>query len=769
MTATRLDSQSLQSSEQQTAKQLQIATLVMLLIVGLSGLVVGLWFAGIGKIERIFDQIQRLQDTPPLWLEVPMMMGHYLIAPTVILFIAVLVITKISPQPRTWSRVIVVSILLATTIRYVLWRSLSTLNVDDPLNRTFSLLLFLLELMLIASSTLLLVLMLQVKHRQREADALSQHVMDGSFQPTVDIFIPTYDEPAFILKRTIIGCQAIDYAQKTIYLLDDTRRPEMAELAAELGCKYMTRSDNQHAKAGNINHALTHTTGEFIVIFDADFIPTRNFLIRTLGFFTDGAVGLVQTPQSFYNSDPIARNLGLENILTAEEEVFYRQIQPIRDAAGSVTCAGTSFVVRRKALEEIGGFVTDSICEDYFTGIRISANGYRLVYLDEKLSAGLAAENIAAHALQRLRWGRGTLQAFFIPANPLTIPGLTFKQRMAHLEGILAWFTSVARVVFLFMPLAYSFLGVIPLRATTDELLYYFLPYYLVQLTAFAWLNYRSRSAFLSDVYSIVLTLPLALTVVQVMISPFSKGFKVTPKGVKSDRFYFNWGLAWPLMIIFGVTAVSLWRNLALCMIKGDWATSVSPEQALQIKGIGLGWMWSAYNLLILALALLALVDVPKFDLHDWFNLRRSVRIQVESTEDSTVEQAAIEVYGTTTKLSEVGAEIALTQFKLPKLVMGETLPITLEILEEKIAITGKIVDWQHGEEFPIVRVAFEPMTLAQQRQLVVALFCRPGQWKRKDAPGIVGSLFLMVKVLFRPRMLFDRQPQIRAMAVGQG
>lgn len=148
----------------------------------------------------------------------------------------------------------------------------------------------------------------------------------------------------------------------------------------------------------------------------------------------------------------------MENVLPSEEEVFYRQIEPIRDGVGSVICAGTSFVVRRRGLEEIGSFVTDALTEDYFTGVRLSAQGYRLIYLDEKLSAGLEPENIAAHATQRLRWTQGTLQAFFIEANPLTIPGLTPIQRLAHLEGLLHWFTSISRVGFLIMPLAYSFL-----------------------------------------------------------------------------------------------------------------------------------------------------------------------------------------------------------------------------------------------------------------------------------------------------------------------
>ena len=179
--------------------------------------------------------------------------------------------------------------------------------------------------------------------------------------------------------------------------------------------------------------------------------------------------------------------------------MFHRQIQTSRDSSGSAICAGTSFVVRRSALEKIGSFVIESLSEDYFTGIRLSAQGYRLVYLNEKLSAGLAAENIAAYTTQRLRWGHGTLQALFIKSNPFKIPGLTLMQRLASLAGLLYWFGSISRIYFLLIPLAYSFLGVVPMRSTAAELLFFFLPYYLVNFTTFSWVNYRSCSALLSS------------------------------------------------------------------------------------------------------------------------------------------------------------------------------------------------------------------------------------------------------------------------------
>ncbi|ELR97791.1 glycosyltransferase [Gloeocapsa sp. PCC 73106] len=736
----------------------QTATLVLFGSILIFALIIILWLAGWESVELLFSYLENLQRNPPMWLETPMLVGQFLFFPTIGFFLIALGITKVSPKPTHWSRVTVVLILLLLVVRYLLWRTLSTLNLSDPLNGIFSLALYFFEVFVLFSSTIQLVLMLKVTNRYREADELSVAVTEGSFQPAVDIFIPTYNEPEFILRRTVIGCQALDYPFKTVYVLDDTKRPEMAQLSRELGCKYLTRPDNSHAKAGNLNHALGKTTGELIVVFDADFVPTRNFLKRTVGFFQDKQVALVQTPQSFYNIDPIARNLGLEEILTPEEEVFYRQLQPIKDAAGSVVCSGTSFVVRRKPLEEIGGFVTDSLSEDYFTGIRLSAQGHRLVYLDEKLSAGLAAENIAAHATQRLRWARGTLQGFFIRSNPLTIPGLSLIQRLAHLEGLLHWFTSFSTVFFLLMPLMYAMFGIVPIRATPGEIVYFFLPYYLTQVTVFSWLNHRSRSALLSVVYGLVLAFPLSITVIQVILNPFSRAFKVTPKGIQSDRFHFNWRLAFPLVILFIFTAISLWSNLYSCILI---AVEDSNGLVTHLRGTSLGWIWSLYNLMILGASLIILLDVPQLELDPWFKLSRVVKITLKS-------DPGLEFWGITHFLSESQAYLALTQLGIPQLNQGEKIPVELCLVQENITLEGNIVITEFNGDFPIIKVAFHSLTLPQQRQLVELLFCRPGQWKREETPGELTSLWLLIRIIFRPRIIFARYPKIQGLRVSQ-
>jgi cellulose synthase (UDP-forming) len=733
--------------------RLRVTTLVMLSVIASASVIAAAWFTGEATMIQGLTPLQALL----IWLNVPEVSSkYYVLLPTVVLLLISLGVMKISPQPRTWSRVVVVSIMLALTFRYVLWRLLFTLNLGNPLDRMFSLGLFFMEIVVIFSNTLQLYLVLKVKPRHRQADKMSIAVMEGRFTPSVDILIPTYNEPTIILRRTIIGCQALEYYNKKIYLLDDTGRQETQDLARELGCEYISRPDNRHAKAGNLNNAIAQTKGELIVVFDADFVPTKNFLTRTIGFFQEPIIALVQTHQSFYNADPIARNLGLENDLPQEVEIFSRYYQLLRDGIETALCYGSSFVVRRSALEEIGGFVTESLSEDYFTSVCLSARGYQAIYLGESLSAGLSAENMADHVAQRLRWAQGTLQAFFIKANPLTIPGLKPLQRLAHFEGLSQWFTSVFRVAFLLTPIVSSFLGVIPLGITLAQLLYFFIPYYLVQLFTFSWLNYRSRSALVSDIYSVAQCFPVSLAVIQTMLNPFSRGFRVTPKGLSSDRFHFNWALAWPLLLVFIATAVSLWRNLGLALTNSADSVPVASENSQLVGGIILILFWNAYNLLVIGIALLIFLDIPNPDKHKWFDLKRVVCLTVENEN----------FWGVTTMISEGGVEVALTQNFMPNQV--EKLPVKLKIMEEELELTGQITSLSFVAEVPYLRVGFDPVNLPEKRRLVEMLFCRPGQWKRQNTPGELRSLWLLLKVLIKPKGLFNRKPKISAIAISQ-
>jgi cellulose synthase (UDP-forming) len=195
-------------------------------------------------------------------------------------------------------------------------------------------------------------------------------------------------------------------------------------------------------------------------------------------------------------------------------------------------------------------------------------------------------------------------------------------------------------------------------------------------------------------------------------------------------------------------------------MVKGEWQTTVSPELADTVKGVGLGWIWSAYNLVLIGIALLILLDVPKPDLYEWFNLRRTVRVVVNGRE----------YWGNSLMLSEGGAEIALTQMGLEQ-ASTDDLPATLTILETNLTLEGQIVKITEdpADGSPIIRILFDPMTLAQEQALVEKLFCRPGQWQYRDTPGEVHSVLILLRTLFAPRVLFDRDVEVRAIPLSQG
>jgi cellulose synthase (UDP-forming) len=640
--------------------------------------------------------------------------------PTVVFVLLTQVIIYLSPRPNRWSRAIIIALVSAFLLRYLVWRLGFSLNFDNFLNAGFSLVLLGAEGVGLASTIIQFILLPHSHDRQREADVYSQAVISGQYQPTVDVLIPTHNEPVFILKRTIIACQALDYAPKTIHVLDDGGRPEIEHLCQELGCHYLGYPENRQAKGGNLNFGLCHSQGELIAVFDADFVPTRNFLTRTVGFFQQDNLALVQTPQSFYNADPIATNLGLAQQLTSEEESFYRQIQPMKDGARSVLCAGTSFVMRRQALERIGGFDTDSLSEDYFTGIRLSAQGYDLAYLDEKLSAGLAAESISTHLMQRLRWGQGTLQAFFIKANPLTIPGLTWRQRLAHLEGLLNWFGVLPRLCFLLIPCLYAFVGILPLRVTTTEVLYFFLPYYCLQFSTFHWLNYRSRSIFFSELYAIVSFFPIAITVVQTLLNPFGKKFNVTPKGLLRKRYRFDYQLAFPVLIFLVMTGLSLYWMVTHTDLK---------------RPINLTLIWGSLNLLFLTAALNAFLDVPKVDFHTWLTVQKPVTLLFPQGL----------VPGKVVKISEKGAELRLKTQNLPQTTFELVFTETALQLQAKALAQSPERDGSH------LSLEFVNLNLNQERQLIEFLFCQPGTWPYRQSPGELGSLGLILKSLLRP------------------
>ena len=302
---------------------------------------------------------------------------------------------------------------------------------------------------------------------------------DLSKWPTVDVFIPSYNEPLSVVMPTVIAALAMDWPREKIkvYLLDDGRRDDFREFAASVDVTYLTRSDNVHAKAGNINAALPKTDGELIAIFDCDHIPTRTFLQATVGLFLeDRQLAMVQTPHHFLSPDPFERNLQLFRLMPNEGELFYGLVQDGNDLWNATFFCGSCAVLRRTMLLEIGGVAVETVTEDAHTALKLHRLGYNTAYLGVIQAAGLATESLSTHVGQRIRWARGMAQIFRID-NPLFGKGLRWPQRLCYLNAMLHFFYGLPRIIFLTAPLTYLFFEAHIIRASADMIAAYALPH----------------------------------------------------------------------------------------------------------------------------------------------------------------------------------------------------------------------------------------------------------------------------------------------------
>src|SRR5687767_14948681 len=199
---------------------------------------------------------------------------------------AVYVLGPLLPLKRRWARLLIFAVVWLIIARYLDWRLFET--VLPARGAWYEIgwiwLCFAVELLAIADQLLLYIMFLRPTDRREEANAheMGLRALAPEQLPSVDVFIPTYNEPIEVLEKTIVGALCLDYPKVSVWVLDDGRRPWLKAFCEAKGAGYLTRPDNRHAKAGNINHALAYTSGEFIALFDADFVPQRNFLMRTL-------------------------------------------------------------------------------------------------------------------------------------------------------------------------------------------------------------------------------------------------------------------------------------------------------------------------------------------------------------------------------------------------------------------------------------------------------------------------------------------------------
>jgi cellulose synthase/poly-beta-1,6-N-acetylglucosamine synthase-like glycosyltransferase len=348
----------------------------------------------------------------------------------------------------------------------------------------------------------------------------------------VAVLIATYDEPAEVLLPTVAAAVALEPAHET-WVLDDGRRPEIERLAAALGAKYLTRPTNEHAKAGNLNHALEHISADIVAVFDADHIAQLGFLRNTLGHFDDPEVALVQTPQDFYNLDSFEHKVRGGARMFSEQAVFYRVIAAAKNRWHAAFWCGTSALIRTSALRSVGGVATGTVTEDIQTTVRLHKAGWKTVYHNEVLARGMAARTASEYLLQRRRWAAGAMQVLR-RERILTGPGLTLGQRIGYTSTLWGWFDAWRSLGYLLLPVAVIATGGVPISAPLSTFGPLFLATLTVQFVAMRLLARGHYPPMLSIMFEF-LRMPAVLVGTLALVGVGGRTFRVTPKGALAN------------------------------------------------------------------------------------------------------------------------------------------------------------------------------------------------------------------------------------------
>lgn len=390
--------------------------------------------------------------------------------------------------------------------------------------------------------------------------------------PDVDVFIATYNEPESLLYKTVNGCINMEYPDREkvhIYICDDSRRSKIKKLAERMGVGYIDRENNEGAKAGNLNNAMSVTNSPLIATFDADMIPKHDFLMVTAAFFVHQDIvnrskeeskkvklGFVQSPQSFYNPDVFQYNLFSETRIPNEQDYFYKDIQISRNKSNSVIYGGSNTLLSREALESAGGFYTKSITEDFATGILIQKKGYKCLAISKVLASGISPDNLKALINQRIRWARGCISTGR-QLHIILSKDLTASQKINYITSIWYWYASVKRLIYIISPILFAAFNLVVVRCTLFEVLIFWLPMYVSSNVLLRLLSRNIRSAKWTNVYETVMFPFLLVPVILETFGITMKKFKVTNKDSNKEDTHWSYSIFHLMLIVLSVIGIA--------------------------------------------------------------------------------------------------------------------------------------------------------------------------------------------------------------------
>lgn len=473
----------------------------------------------------------------------------------------------------------------------------------------------------------------------------------------------TFNEPAFILQKTIAGALNIEYPPNlyNIYVCDDGNRDEIKKLANFFNVNYISRDNNNFAKAGNINNALSnHCKGELFSVLDADMIPKPNYLQKMVGYFKNNDVGFVQSPQVFYNPDPFQYNLNLDNKIPNEQDFFMREVQAGRARYNALFHVGTNALFSRKAVDDIGGIPTGSITEDMATGMLLQAKQYKSIFVNEVLAVGLSAEYYKDFAKQRKRWCRGNIQVSK-KWNPLTMKGLTSIQRLLYFSGILYWYSSISKLIYILCPIIYLLTGVLILKANTLQILQFFVPSFVAYTLMFKSHSSKYRTLFTTHIYESATAVFLAFDSLSELIFSKELKFNVTLKGNTKKNIFVSWNLLLPQFILFILTILGF--GISLNRFISNNSTQLRQSLIINI-------LWAIYNIIGIILIMMLALEKPRFKKSERKKVNYRTNIMLENAQN---------VNCVIDDISDTGVKITVGVNRINNFDLGDIIKVKLD------------------------------------------------------------------------------------------
>jgi len=642
-------------------------------------------------------------------------------------------------------RIIFLTIAAFISVDYFFWRTFYTLTYYDPFSFTCALLLYFAELY--GFTVYALSLFVNIEPLDRPVAPLPK---DQGKWPTVDILIPTYNEETALLEITLLSSLLVDYPKDKlrVYLCDDggtdqrlnstnvelamtakARREELQALCHEHGATYVTRERNEHAKAGNLNNALKYSTGDLILILDADHVPTRDILEKTVGWFLrDPKLFLVQTPHFFTNPDPIEKNLDTFSRMPGESEMFYRVVQKGLDFWNAAFFCGSAAVLRRTCLREVGGIVGETVTEDAETALALHSRGYNSAYIEHPMISGLSPQTLGGFIGQRVRWAQGMIQIFLLK-NPLLLPGLTLPQRLCYFSSCFFWFFGYARLIFIIAPFAFLFFGLKIYDTNFIDFLAFAVPHLIAVFLVSDFLFGKVRWSFVSELYELIQSVYTLPAIIMVFFNPKAPTFKVTAKSESIEEDHVS-PLARPFYLMVAISLAAL--------IMGIFKMITVPEEFF---ASAITTFWTLFNLFILLCALGALLE------------RRERRTQSRIGCDIPAKLRVADrvIAAQVTDLSMGGAGLIVDRLEEAFLVNMATAQLELPLRNAKSLMVPVQLRQINGSPTGLsLGVQFKLATIEEKRHVVAFVNGSSERWlsfqlRREERVGVFGSLIFLM------------------------